>query len=251
MSIFFFSYCPVHKWKRSKFKPGKKSIFRQDKENNEKDKQTTQGTNDQSNNRQEQDGEPADEVVDEPDDDPDNDPDDDQEQDEEDDDLDDEDQDEDDDLQVDDDVDDFEQNKSGLDDNSDDTGLTSGGMSSSSLERDFSQNSLVTIDTITNGNSPRKQITGNKQKLEQSETSLLVLGDRNRVSCSEQLIQNGNGEHCIGPRQGPSMKAGCDVTNKSSGDECTQTVTNDLANQFRTTSIQGCPSRKYSFSGGK
>ncbi|CAC5384677.1 TTLL10 [Mytilus coruscus] len=164
------SYCPEHKWKRSKFKPGKKSIF---KEAQKKEKEGTdqQQASDQAG--QEAD-EGADEVVNEPDDEPDE-GDDEEEEDQ----IEDDDEDEDD---LEDDLEEAGDNDQELNEDDEaadapdqeETTQVSTVTSQSTLEKDYSQNSIE-----SSKKTPGKSLQGideNKRRgldLQQSETSLL------------------------------------------------------------------------------
>ncbi|XP_063409550.1 uncharacterized protein LOC134692870 isoform X1 [Mytilus trossulus] len=212
------SYCPEHKWKRSKFKPGKKSIFK------EAQKKEKEGTDDQQASDQagQQVDQGADEVVNEPDDDPDE-GDDEGEEDQVEDDEDEED--------LEDDLDEGEDNDEEV--NEDDeaadafdqeqTTQVSPVASQSTQEKDYSQNSIESCKKSPSRKSPQGVDKSKSQglDLQQSETSLLneIQVEKQNEEKKDFIIEQKNGDEKkdFSPelKNGDSMKAGCDSKDSS------------------------------------
>ncbi|CAG2249174.1 unnamed protein product [Mytilus edulis] len=202
------SYCPEHKWKRSKFKPGKKSIF---KEAQKKEKEGTdqQQASDQAGQQVDQ---GADEVVNEPDDDPD-DGDDEGE----------EDQIEDDDDEDEDDLDEGEDNNEEIteDDEAADaidqeqTTQVSTVASQSTQEKDYSQNSIESCKKVLLEKVPKELIKVKVKVEKQNEEKKDFIIEQKNVDGKKDFsndLKNGEGKKDFSPelKNGDSMKAGCD-----------------------------------------
>ncbi|XP_052083357.1 uncharacterized protein LOC127720678 isoform X1 [Mytilus californianus] len=209
------SYCPEHKWKRSKFKPGKKSIFK------EAQKKEKEGTDQQQASDQagQQVDEGADEVVNEPDDEPDE-GDDEEEEDQ----IEDDDDDDEDDLE--DDLEEAEDNDQELNEDNEaadapdqgETTQVSTVTSQSTLEKDYSQNSIESSKKTPSGKSLQGVDESKRQglDLQQSETSLLnefqdeKKNDEKKDFTIEQKNSDEKKDFSNELKNGDSMKAGCD-----------------------------------------
>lgn len=234
------SYCPEHKWKRSKFKPGKKSVFRDKKQ--KKDIQDT--AEEVSEQVVEQVDEPADEPADEPGDEPDDYPDDGQD-DEDEDDIDDLDDDDDDDNIDDDDDedDDLDDDLVDIFDQEELAPISSISMPNTEVEEcDYSHNSNDQISKNSHGNVHDKRRT---VRLQQSETSLLHrFDDEMKDFSSGHKNETKMNEFSLGQKSESKMKAGCDrydirkdkmvVIDTNNIDDVCQ----DLSLQLKDTSIQ-------------
>ena len=232
--LYIFSYCPEHKWKRSKFKPGKKSIFRDKEQKKDATKpQTGEQTAEQVEELVDQLADkPADEADDEID----------QEQDDIDEEQDDVDEDDTDDL----DQDDFDQE---LGDGDEDQEPVEDEPADASDQEETTQistsNPLPVVKKCCSDSNIKKKNGIDLEKkngkrrdfnLQQSETTLLHKLDQKEDFNIRKTSNN-------------SLKAGCDSSNNANGDNnCDEAknsfddVSKELAIQLSETSIHSSSS---------